>query len=83
MSDDNRPATWKVILAGILDFLLVFFVGGYLVAMLTGGATEGGFQLNGWPALLLLALVILYFWGMKRIGGTVFQRLFGLAGKVS
>ncbi len=82
MSDDIRPATWKVVLAAILDFLLVFFAGGYLVAVLSGGVTSGGFQLNGWPALLLLGLVILYFWGMKRIGGTLFQRLFGLVSKV-
>lgn len=81
MSDD-RPATWKVVLAAILDFLVVFLVGGYLVAALTGGTTEGGFELNGWPALVLFALIVLYFWGMKRIGGTLFQRLFGIAGKL-
>ncbi len=76
---DTQPKTWKVVIAAILDFLLIFFVGGYLIAALTGGTTEGGFELNGWPALLLFALIVLYFWGMKRLGGTVFKRLFGIA----
>ncbi len=79
---EDRPKTWKVVTAAILDFLLVFVVGGYAIAVLTGGTTEGGFQLNGWPAVLLFALVVLYFWGMKRMGGTLFKRLFGLVGKV-
>lgn len=79
---EKRPKTWKVVTAAILDFLLVFFVGGYLIALLTGGTTDGGFQLNGLPALLLFALIVLYFWGMKRIGGTLFKRLFGLVGKL-
>ena len=79
---DDRPKTWKVVTAAILDFLLVFFVGGYLIALLTGGMTEGGFHLSGLPALLLFALIILYFWGMKRLGGTLFKRLFGIVGKL-
>ncbi len=79
---DDRPKTWKVVLAAILDFLLVFLVGGYLIARLTGGITESGFALSGGPALALLVLIIAYFWGMKRVGGTLFQRLFGLAGRM-
>jgi hypothetical protein len=78
----ERPKTWKVVTAAILDFLLVFLIGGYVIALLTGNIVNGGFQLNGWPALLLFALVILYFWGMKRIGGTLFKRLFGLVDKL-
>lgn len=78
----ERPKTWKVVLAALLDFLLVFMVGGYVIAKLTGGTTEGGFQLNGWPAIALFVLVIAYFWGMKRVGGTLFKRLFGLVGKM-
>ena len=76
---DDRPATWKVVLAAILDFVLVFAVGGWGIARLTGGTTEGGFQLNGWPALALLVLIVLYFYGMgKWGGGTLFRRLFGV-----
>jgi hypothetical protein len=75
-----RDPFWRRILAGILDFLLVFFVGGYVIAVLTGDTTEGGFELAGWPALLLFAVIIAYFVGMNRLaGGTVFKHLFGLA----
>ncbi|EKD61200.1 MAG: hypothetical protein ACD_54C00353G0003 [uncultured bacterium] len=76
---DGKPATWKVVIAAILDFLLVFFVGGYVIAKLTGGITESGFELNGLPAVALFALVAVYFIGAKWVGGTVFQRLFGIA----
>ena len=79
MSDVQKPATWKVVIAAILDFFLVFLVGGYIIAKLTGNTTDGGFQLNGMPALALFALVILYFWGMRKVGGTVFKRVFGIA----
>lgn len=79
---DNRPQTWKVVLAALLDFILVLLVGGYLIALLTGSTTEEGFQLTGGPALAWLVLAIGYFWGMKRTGGTLFQRLFGIAGKL-
>lgn len=79
---DERPSTWKVVLAALLDFLLIFLVAGYVIAALTGGTTEGGFQLNGAPALALFAVIIAYFWGMKRLGGTLFKRLFGIAGKL-
>ncbi len=74
----ERPF-WKLLVAAILDFVLVFALGGYLIAKATGGTTEGGFELNGWPAILLFAVIALYFWGMRRIGGTLFRRLFGVA----
>jgi len=76
---DQKVSTWKVVLAAILDFLLVFLGGGYVIALVTGGTTDGGFQLNGAPALILFALVIAYFVVMKRLGGTLFKRLFGIA----
>lgn len=76
---NEKVSTWKVVLAAILDFLLVFLGGGYVIAMMTGDTTEGGFQLNGVPALILFALVIAYFVVMKRLGGTLFKRLFGIA----
>jgi len=72
---DGKPATWKVVIAAILDFLLVFLVGGYAIAKLTGGVTESGFELNGLPALALFALVAVCFHGAKRVGGTVFRAL--------
>ncbi|MDP3958575.1 MAG: RDD family protein [Pseudorhodobacter sp.] len=83
MGDEGtRPATWKIVVAAIFDFLLVFLVGGYLIAIMTGDATDGGFELTGAPALLLFALVIAYFVVMNKwLGGTVFKRLFGIAGR--
>ena len=62
----EHTSTWLVVLAAILD------------AYLTGASTESGFRLKGLPALALFALVFLYFWGMGRSGGTVFERLFGI-----
>lgn len=79
---DERPKTWKVVTAWLLDFLLVFMVGGFVIAYLTGNVNNQGFQLTGLPALGLFALIILYFWGMKRMGGTLFKRLFGIVEKL-
>ena len=83
MGDNGaRPSTWKIVVAAILDFLLVFFGAGYVIARLTGNTTADGFELNGGPALLLFALVIAYFVVMNKwLGGTVFKRLFGIAGQ--
>ena len=74
----NVPARrpfWRRALAGILDFLTVFLVGGYVIGWLTGGTTPNGFSLNGLPALVLFALIALYFYlGWRRFGGTIWQR---------
>lgn len=80
MSDEQKnkpaPASWRIILAFILDFLTIFFVGGYLVASVLGGRTEDGFQLNGIPALVLFALMIAYFVVCNRyLGGTLWKHL--------
>ncbi len=77
MSGQNT-STWLVVLAAILDFFLVFIVGGLAIAYITGASTEGGFSLKGLPALALFALIFLYFWGLGRSSGTVFERLFGI-----
>ncbi|MCB1397820.1 MAG: hypothetical protein H6898_11565 [Rhodobacter sp.] len=71
---DHVP-TWRIVLAAILDFLTVFVVGGYLIALVTGDTTEGGFSLNGLPAVVLFAMIILYFVLAKRVGGTLWQRI--------
>lgn len=69
-------ATWRKVVAAILDFIFVFAIGGYVIAYFTGNITEEGFSLNGGPALLLFGLVILYFAVFTRyLGGTVWQRL--------
>ncbi len=68
--------TWRKVVAAILDFLTLFFAGGYLIGRLTGNLTDGGFQLEGAPALILFAVIIAYFVIFTRyLGGTVWQRL--------
>jgi hypothetical protein len=72
---------WKRSLAPILDWITVFGVGGYVIGAATGKLeTEGvGFDLEGWPALLLLAVVIAYFYVGRRVaGGTPWDRIFGI-----
>ena len=77
----SRPkpvATWRKVVAAILDFIFVFALAGYAIAQFTGNTTDEGFELKGGPALLLFAIVILYFIVFRRfLGGTVFQRLLG------
>lgn len=70
------PASWRIILAFLLDFFTAFFVIGFAVASVAGGRTEDGFQLNGLPALILFALVIAYFIVFNRyLGGTIWKRI--------
>lgn len=76
--NDTAPqtATWRKVLAAILDFLMVFFIGGYAIGYLTGGNTPEGFKLEGAPAIVLFALIVVYFVaGSKYLGGTVWQRI--------
>ncbi len=86
---DPPQPMWKRIVAGILDFLLAFFGLGFILGKffpagphappnIPGATTTEFFSLSGWPALLLLVLVIAYFVVLGRTGGTVFQRLFGM-----
>jgi len=86
---DPVPPMWKRVVAGILDFLLASAVFGFVLGKIfppephavpnfPGMTTTEMFSLSGWPALLLLALIIAYFVGLGRTGGTVFQRLFGM-----
>lgn len=61
MSTERKPATWRVVIAYILDAFTVFFGLGYLIGWLTDGLTSNGFALNGFPALALFVLIIAYF----------------------
>jgi hypothetical protein len=71
-----RAATWKRVVAAILDFFTIFFVAGYVIANVTGETTEGGFSLNGASALVLLVVIVAYFWiGRKYAGGTLWDRM--------
>jgi uncharacterized RDD family membrane protein YckC len=80
MADDvARAPTWKRVVASILDFFTIFAVGGYVIAKLTNSTTENGFSLNGAPALVLFALIIIYFFaGRRYAGGTLWDRIFGI-----
>lgn len=76
LPEAKSVATWRKVVAFILDLVFSFAVLGYVIGWLTGGLTDKGFELQGGPALLLFALVILYFVLCSRfLGGTVFQRL--------
>lgn len=77
MSEPARPvATWRKVLAAILDFVTIFFVGGYAIGHLTGNLTDDGFKLEGMPALVLFAAIVAYFVILGRfLGGTLWQRL--------
>jgi TPR repeat protein len=70
---------WRKVLAAILDFLTIFFVAGFAVGYITGGMTpEGGFSLSGGPALVLFAVIAVYFVVFtKYLGGTLWQRVLG------
>ena len=75
----KQVSTWRKVVAAILDFLFVLFIGGYAIGYMTGNLTDEGFSLNGGPAFILFAIIVLYFIVFTRyLGGTVFQRLLGV-----
>lgn len=70
------PASWRIILAFLLDLVTAFLVLGFAVASVTGDRTEGGFQLNGLPAVVLFGLIIAYFIVFNSfLGGTIWKRI--------
>ncbi|MBZ0128155.1 MAG: hypothetical protein K8F59_03475 [Rhodobacteraceae bacterium] len=76
MTDGKQVASWRIILAFVLDLLTAFFLIGYVVAAMTGNTSDGGFSLNGGPAIIFFVLIIAYFIGMGRYGGgTIWQRI--------
>ncbi|HSX48447.1 MAG TPA: RDD family protein [Candidatus Nanoarchaeia archaeon] len=78
----NTVPTWKKVIAFLLDLIGSFVVFGYIIALLTGNTSQGGFSLSGAPAFLLFAIVIVYFVVMNKfLGGTLGKRIFGIAGK--
>jgi hypothetical protein len=76
----KRAPVWKRVIASILDFFTAFFVFGMAIGYATGQTTSKGFNLTGWSALLLFALVVAYFFaGRRYLGGTLWDRIFGIA----
>lgn len=73
----KRAAVWKRVTAAVLDFFTVFFVGGMVIGKITGMTTPEGFSLQGAPALMLFALIGVYFFvGRRYAGGTLWDRIF-------
>jgi predicted membrane chloride channel (bestrophin family) len=78
VSQPKPIATWRKVVAAILDFIFIFALSGYVVARFTGNTTDQGFELSGAPAFIVFAVVVLYFIVFRRfLGGTLFQRLLG------
>ena len=78
MAEANKVASWRIILAFVLDLVMAFAVLGYLIGLVFGGATSSGFSLEGWTAVLLLVLIVAYFVVFNRfLGGTIWKRILG------
>jgi len=75
MTEVKKVSTPRIVGAFLLYFITAFVIGGYLVAKVTGNTTEGGFQLNGVPALISFALIVVYFVAARYLGGTIWQRI--------
>ena len=77
MSELVKPvATWRKVVAAILDFFMIFAIGGYVIGRQTGNLSDDGFKLEGLPALILFAVIAAYFVIFtKFLGGTLWQRL--------
>jgi hypothetical protein len=76
LMNTSAPAQWRVVLAFFLDLITSFAVFGYVIALITGGTTEGGFSLEGAPALVAFGLVIAYFVLMPKFaGGRIWQHI--------
>ncbi len=64
--------------ATLIDGVIGFIVG-YVIALLTGGTTEAGFDLSGAPAFLLFLLGAAYFILCEAyLGGTVGKLALGM-----
>ena len=63
--------------AFVFDILTVAVPAGYLLGHFFGHVDDEGFQLSGWPALLLPVLLVAYFLIARRLGGTIWQRILG------
>jgi hypothetical protein len=75
----HHVATWRKVVAAVLDFVFIFFIAGYVVGYLTGNLTSNGFELKGAPALVVFAAIALYFVIFtKLLGGTLWQRVLGV-----
>jgi hypothetical protein len=51
--------------------------GGYVIGYATDNLTSDGFKLDGMLALILFAVVVVYFVVGQYFGGTIWQRVLG------
>jgi len=65
----------RKVFAAILDFVTIFFGAGYAIGYAIGAVGTNGFSLEGGPALICIAVVVLYFILGYRFGGTPWQRI--------
>jgi len=76
MPEITPAPVWKRGLAVVLDLLTIFFAGGWLIATITGEKTAAGFSLEGTSALVLFAIIVVYFFvGRRYAGGTLWDRI--------
>ena len=78
MSGKQRTSTLKVVAAEILDFLMVFLIGRYVIGAVAGwfGSGEAAFSFADWQGLALVFLIVAYFYLLSRTeGGTLWQRI--------
>jgi hypothetical protein len=78
MEMPKRVATWRKVLAPVLDFLMILSIGWFVLSTLTGGVDPDGYKLETIPAIVLAVVIIAYFWlGSRYAGGTLWQRILG------
>ena len=68
----------KRVVALIIDTVILFVVG-YVLAAITGNTTDGGFNMQGAPALMLFVIWILYYILLEGyMGATVGKMALGI-----
>ena len=80
----NPNPTWGHVIgsvfAVVFDLIMVFLVGGYAVAYLTGNIKDGEFHLSGGPVGILMLVLFAYFIiCLKFFGGTLWQHTLRVA----
>ena len=58
----------------IIDMIVLGIIG-YVIAMMTGQTTEGGFNLTGGPGLLFFLVVIAYYVVMEKVRGATLGKM--------
>ena len=79
MIEKYRSSALKRALAATLDVITIMIVAGAPILWFGGEFTDRSIGLHGWPAVLLLAIMLGYFIVGQRIaGGTLWDRILGI-----